>query len=432
MVPAGHRYGLPTIERYITLVQASVTSLRGASRALPLLAEPPEAERTPVWTTGRGWWLRLGYYKLTRAKTVATDWVWIVDHTIQLGAEKCLVILGVRLSELPTEDLVLHHEQVEPLAVLPVRHSDRKVVCAQLEATQQRTGMPREILSDHGSDLHAGISDYCQAHPSCCAVYDIKHQTAAVLKKELHHDASWETFTNYAHQVRIELQQTSVAALAPPNQRSKARYLNLEGLIRWGQRGLQLLEQPQRLVDAGLDPAQVQARLGGLTWFRSHVAEWQGLLDTVMTAEHLVRHRGLDRGCLAALETAWPVVAPSESIARVQQHLRTFVATESQKAHDHERLLGSSEVLESVLGKLKYLEGDRASHGFTQLLLSVPALVATTTREVIRQALESVPRQKLREWADQHLGKSLQTQRRMLFAGCAKKEQNRVQLEDAA
>jgi len=38
------------------------------------------------------------YYKLIRPKPKAHDWVWIVDHTVQLGAEKCLLILGVRLT----------------------------------------------------------------------------------------------------------------------------------------------------------------------------------------------------------------------------------------------------------------------------------------------------------------------------------------------
>jgi hypothetical protein len=30
----------------------------------------------------------IGYYKLTKPKEKAADWVWIVDHTIQLGVEK--------------------------------------------------------------------------------------------------------------------------------------------------------------------------------------------------------------------------------------------------------------------------------------------------------------------------------------------------------
>ena len=39
------------------------------------------------------WLLRLGYYKLTllcppKPKEKASDWVWIIDHTVQIGIEK--------------------------------------------------------------------------------------------------------------------------------------------------------------------------------------------------------------------------------------------------------------------------------------------------------------------------------------------------------
>lgn len=65
---------------------------------------------------------------------------------------------------------------------------------------------------------------------------------------------------------------------------------------------------------------------------------------------------------------------------RVAQHLLSFVATEAAKAAPHERLLGSSEVIELVLGKLKRLEQHQARSGFTGLVLAAGALVAPTPR----------------------------------------------------
>jgi hypothetical protein len=35
---------------------------------------------------------------LSRPKEQADDWVWIIDHTIQIGPLKCLVVVGARLS----------------------------------------------------------------------------------------------------------------------------------------------------------------------------------------------------------------------------------------------------------------------------------------------------------------------------------------------
>ena len=97
----------------------------------------------PTWHTGRLWLLRLGYYKLTRSKEQADDWVWIADHTVQIGAEKCLVILGIRLSDLPSVGQCLSHRDVEPIALLPVEKSNKDVVYQQLEANIGKTGVPR-------------------------------------------------------------------------------------------------------------------------------------------------------------------------------------------------------------------------------------------------------------------------------------------------
>jgi hypothetical protein len=119
---------------------------------------------SPSWYTGRLWILRLGYYKLTRPKEQGDDWVWIVDHTVQIGAEKCLVILGVRLSALPAMGECLSHKDVEPIALWPVKKSNGEVVYQQLEAGIEKTGIPREIVSDHGTDLKLGIDQFCQAH----------------------------------------------------------------------------------------------------------------------------------------------------------------------------------------------------------------------------------------------------------------------------
>lgn len=166
-----HTYSVGHIIWFVSLVLAAATSLRGASRVLALsmsLLQLPLA--VPSWCTGRLWLLRLGYYKLTRPKQPADDWVWIVDHTMQLGAEKSLVILGIRLSALPPPGQCLHHEDVEPVSLFPVKKSNGEVVYQQLEEAVKQTGMPRQIIGDQGSDLASGIAKFCQEHRETCYV----------------------------------------------------------------------------------------------------------------------------------------------------------------------------------------------------------------------------------------------------------------------
>ena len=418
---------------FIALVLSAAVSLRGASRVLELWStvfELPEA--APAWYTGRLWLLRVGYYKLTRPKEQAADWVWIIDHTIQLGVQKCLVILGVRLSALPAPGTCLRHEDVEPIALYPVQTSNGEVVYQQLTAAMAHTGVPREILSDGGSDLQAGIAQFQQAHPETQAIYDIKHKTALVLKHELADDPVWNAFTRQAAQTKPRVPQTALAFLAPPAQRRNARYMNVDSLIRWGTKVLAYLAQPH---PTGKRQVSAELRLAAYGWlheFCEPLQDWAELLHIVETTEQWVRSQGLSPGAAHVLT---PQVTPLVRTARgqrVAQHLLTFVETEAAKAAPHERLLGSSEVIESVFGKLKRLEQQQARSGFTGLVLAVGALVSPTTHEVIQEAMETVSTQQVRQWCQQHLGPSVQAQRHQAFRQCKPEEEIQTHFQQAA
>lgn len=422
-VPARQQYTVGQVSLFLDLVLADATSLRGAGRVLARLgARGPEGAAPPTWTTGRLWLLRLGYYKLTRPKAHAADWVWIVDHTVQLGVEKCLLILGFRLSALPAVGQCLRHQDVEPLALLPVVKSDGEVVYQQLEAQGAQTGVPRAIVSDHGSDLKAGIAKFCTVHSETVATYDIKHKTAAVLKRELGGDPTWQAFAHQAAHTKRQVQQTAWAALAPPSQRTKARYMNVEVLLAWGQRTLAFLAQPES-TGQPFDVAQVQQKIGWVTEFRAALAEWAALLQVVVTTESYIRQRGFYSGVSHELETQLMPWATTPRTQAVAKELVEFVTQEAGKTRPGERLLGSSEIIESVFGQQKFLERDQARNGFTGLLLAVCATVAETTAEVVRQALEAVSTQQVWDWCRENLGPSVQAQRRRAFPTAEKVEQ---------
>jgi hypothetical protein len=110
------------------------------------------------------WLLRIGLAALLRPKVIADDWVWMIDHSIQIGSCKTLVILGIRLSEFPA-GRPLSHEDMHAIALVPMRNSTKQTMAACLEEAVARTGVPRAILDDHGADLHGGVEIFRQAHP---------------------------------------------------------------------------------------------------------------------------------------------------------------------------------------------------------------------------------------------------------------------------
>lgn len=173
--PATHGYGVDTICLFLRLV-ANGVSLRSSERVLRVLAEALGlATDIPDWTTGRLWLMRLGHAMLTMPLERADDWVWLADHSVQIGQEKCLVILGIRLRDLPAPGECLQHRHLRLVALVPRTSWTREEVGAVLEAAVQRTGAPRVIVNDHGVDLHGGVQVFQRRHPQTKEVYDIKH-----------------------------------------------------------------------------------------------------------------------------------------------------------------------------------------------------------------------------------------------------------------
>jgi hypothetical protein len=369
--------------------------------------------RVASYYSVRLWLLRLGLYQLTRPKQQADDWMWIVDHTMQLGERKCLIIVAVRQSAWNAENRVLSHEDVELIDLVPVTESNGKVVYRQLQASAAKMGVPRAITSDGGSDLHRGIELFRQTHPGTAWLYDIKHKTACLLKHILEGDAAWSAFLERVHRFKLQVSHTALAGLAPPQQRSKARYMNAHPLVDWAKESLLLLDRPKAMRKAGLKPRQVEAKLGWLRKFTAPLRRWGELLSVAGAAEHYVRHEGIHPRASEELAALLP--KPTTPAARgLRRQLLQFVAQQGQQAREGERLLGSSEVLESIIGQFKHVAGERGQHGLTGMTLSIGALVGHLAVETVQAAMTNITTPQVWSWCRSHLGTTVQSVRQRI------------------
>jgi hypothetical protein len=402
---------------FVSLVLTCGASLRCAASVLQFFGAVSGREGIgPDRSTGRLWLLRIGLAALLRPKAIAADWVWMIDHSVQIGQCKCLVILGIRLSEFPA-DRPLGHRDMEPIALVPMTHSTKETVAACLEQTVARTGVPRAILDDHGADLHGGVAIFRRSHPETSELYDLKHKAACLLKARLEGDERWTSYASRLGQAKFALQQTELAFLTPPSQRSKARFMNLGGLVAWGQKTLALVDDPSVLERMGVTTERVRAKLGWLEGFRAELAEWSALQEVIDEALDLVRHRGLYPGVGFALARALP--ARPGAAGQLREDLIDFVRGEALKARFGERLPGTTEVLESCFGKLKALEDGQSKSGFTGLVLSLGAMVSTWTAESLGEALERCRVRDVVAWCRKMLGESVQSQRKRAYSQAA-------------
>ena len=420
--PGPHGYGVATIGLFLRLVRTGV-SLRGAPRVLALMAKvfglPIDI---PDWTTGRLWLMRLGHAMLTMPLERAEDWAWLADHSVQIGQEKCLVILGIRLRDLPKLGVCLQHRDLHLIALVPRTSWTRQEVNDALEKAVERTGVPRVIVNDYGVDLHGGVQIFQTRHPHTQEIYDIKHKAACLLKQRLEKDLRWQEFQRQVGQTRCAVQQTEVSFLVPPTPKPKARFMNLQAQLEWAEGVLDILREPPAQVLQWVSTERLQAKLGWLQEFTEVVSEWSHWQQVVNIAVEYVNRHGISRTTGKELSQEMPRPFAHASTAALAEELVQFVVTQGKQTQPGERFPGSTEILESCFGKMKELEKQHSRGGFTSLVISFGALLADTTNHVIQTALEHSRTADVYLWCKEHLGTTLFGKRKLAFAQSATKD----------
>lgn len=392
----------------------SAISLRGAARVMDLFCSTllPEQIRIPSWYTSRLWLLKLGHYKLTRAKEHADDWIWIVDHSVQWGVEKCLLILGIRAKDLPKNRALAYHD-LEPIELLPVTKSNGEIVYEQLIQAANKTGIPKSIVSDGGSDLSSGIKKFTADHKYTIYIYDIKHKVALLVKEVLESDTAWASFIEFSSIAQSYMRQSDVAALAPPNQRSKARYMNVDILVNWAKKVLNI---PEEKINKLFKTEEKERLLGWLDNFSDDIERWTKIITIADAVITFVSINGLYRGITDDLINILPE-SPCGSIPdQFQEKILTHLAYQEYRVYVGDTIVGSSDVIESVFGKFKNIEKEQSSSGFTNLLLALPAILAETSADIIKQAMEATKTIDVWNWLKNNIGHSVQAKKKMAFS----------------
>jgi hypothetical protein len=355
---------------------------------------------TPCFSTIRSWILRLGCYALSCPLPTNRPWVWLVDHTVQIGCVKLLVILGCPLADVPFGQRCLALADLRLVALVAMEQSTHDRVERELEKATARTGVPREIASDHATDMKKGVEQFCRRHPTTTCVHDIAHYGANVLENRWERNPRWQEFVRQMHQTNQRMRQTQQAYLLSPKLRAKARFMSVGPLLRFAGRVVRLLEGEKSNERAVREYGWVLGFKGGVAgWLEEH-----GVVQK--TIEH-VRVYGVSGATLGQLEKEWGPLSQRKSTGMVVGYMKAYARRYGGRAAEGERLVGSTEALESSFGKLKRLEGDESGGGFTGMVLALGAMTGNADEPHVRKALEEVPNKEAQGWINRTLGHTL-------------------------
>ena len=471
---ANHRYSVEVMQLSLQLYLHAGFGCRGVCRVLQLLAGYLPLG-VPASTTVLNWCCRLGLGVLRRPPPRRDDWIFVIDHTVALGTLKCFVVLGIPASRLPETDYSPRHGDMTVLAVEVAATSTGGQVVAVLERVSARTGMPVQIVCDHGSDLRKGIALFRRQAPNCVETYDISHAVATQLKAHWRGDAHWQRFLQQAGNTLSHFQQTDVAFLLPPRQRTKARYMAIDAHIDWAQRLIGYRDQGDfSLIGrpcvfsanawARLCAVQGKRRIGPLRvligqcydtraalsdalrahgveapderddafwrladqgyarfleafdWvlaYRGVLPQWAQTISVSKTVQTLLKTQGLSRTTPDAVKAELSAQEPlAAPVAAFRTRLLEHIEQEATKLPVGVTWLASSDIIESVFGHYKAFTARGPLKEVGRMVLLIPAFLSVPTAPVIREAMASVRSIDVEQWVQNHLGTSMLARRR--------------------
>lgn len=322
-----------------------------------------------------------------------------------------------KLMQICTEETrSLEHHDVKVLALEITESCTGKLVEEKLTNLSSIVGIPKQIVADRGSDIKKGIQLYQENYQEVIYTYDVTHQMANLLKSELTENKRYLEFIEQCHITRQLIQQTELIFLNPPKPRTKARYHQVDTLVNWAMKILEyekqndfslisteveldregllalknklnanLLKKLRKLEGktwknretfleelekklgivsvqkygeiivwvADKGRKRFQEKLGWVKNYQEDLKTYYQMLNLINLAFKQIKTSGLMRN---SAETFLKKVAPmvlSEPSEKFKNKIGENLENSSRQIPENEILLGTSDVLESILGKYK-------------------------------------------------------------------------------
>jgi len=374
---------------------------RAVSRVLSLLAWALGIKKAPCPQTLINWVMRLSIVRIESARTLQglplsqapfpNGLIWMLDISIGLGASKILAVLACDAHSHQLTPGALCRDRVHCIGVGVSTSWTGDTIAALLKRLIAQMGRPAAYLKDGGSELQKAVDLLAEQGLRSPCLDDISHAVASMRKRVYQDHPSFETFLSACGRVSGKLKHTILACLAPPNVRTKARFMHVHRLCTWADRVRKL--SPPGGAKTGSTLAKWRACLEQLPDCKALIKRFRADALGLLACQKILKLKGLSHDSRAQCE---PLIESMPSSA-LRQEFRAYLDFELETATTlglaHVGLPISSDTIESLFGVAKQ-HGVGETQDAARIALRLPALCGLPTREEAEQILDvSVARQ---------------------------------------
>lgn len=396
----------------LIVIQVHV-SFRSVPRFLDLMKEQglSQINWVPHFTSVINWILRYGLYKLNGIKKNNEPWAAIIDHSIDIGVKKILVVLRVPLDHFANNQCAPTLKDCECIGLCIAEESDYTTVAQQLEDVFNRAGDPTIIIKDGAGNLAKGVDHWkSKAKPELCIIIDdIGHTVANALKAQF---SKLKQFSNLLSIIRsgaAQLRQTKLAHLTPPKIRTKGRFQSISKVISWCEN---ILSGLATLTNQDIKK-QFTGAFSGLSSLKKFIIQFSETAKTTNEIQSLLKNKGLNHEVFSkAMQLLDRLPIRSKVRKRLFKWLKSHYGKWIRLGKKDIPLLVSSDILESLFGKYKTIISRSSIEDMNRMALIIPTLCGKKPNIAeLQQVFSKTKHEDIKIWSDHNISHTLRSNR---------------------
>ena len=359
--------------------------------------------------------MRLGLGLLQDVKPISDKWIAIIDHSIDIGTKKVLVILRVTVDKLQKRGSAITLEDCECIGLTVSDKTTGESISKELTFIFEQSGQPHAIIKDKDSTLNKGVVLWKKSKKAnACIIDDIGHVVANALKKQFEKTKSYGKFKRLLSQGAARLRQTNLAFLTPPKLRSKGRFQSISQLGKWGEKVLDKFAVKGRAKKNSLLDRFRTAfpELSALRPFIETFAQTVNITSLIMKR---LKNKGLSQQSYdhcKDLADLLPVRSKvkKEIINWLDDHLKVYHKLGIPS------LLVSSDIIESLFGRFKHIIERSPQADMNRTVLLIPALCGNIDETTVLKTFSQTCHAELKKWDENNIPYTIRKNRQLFFA----------------
>lgn len=383
----------------------------------------------PSYGTVRIWVHKLGLYMLKKggeigekSKKSKEQWVLIVDESYSLAKSRLLLVLAVRISCLKSGQRITMKDCQAIEIRSGVTWTGIEVAAVLNDAVKKIDGTVAYVVSDRGNNLVNAYQATGLLH-----VPDWSHYVANILESVYTQDDDFKLFNELMGKFKKKRKQSLFSDYSPPTLSVKMRFMNYIPFLEWANI---MLDNFKHI------PFEIVAELQFLQEMKPFITEMTDLFYKGDAIGLLLKTNGIcpqtQKETMAvkeALLKKYPnnpkVTAFAEGINRyfdITMPIYTqYASNEENVTPIFNKIIASSEVIESIFGKFKHRCLKDPKRGFSAIALLIPLFGRQFSPFDVFKAMSSISCTQLELWQEKNLTKKGYSSFRTVFKKFQKK-----------